>query len=367
MLCRWRWNCSSTFGNTLLRPVLFCWEETLPVRSVSTPNTSRRDPLYRNYLQDRKTGPRSMAYSAGVMPSADGSNKGHRSRVLVVDFDDTCTEGDTISRIVHAAIESCQHDEEEMGKRRELYDSLLQDYVTLRQEIFDQFSISNAASHREISAVDVKGKEWLKDVLSTLSDFDMDRNRAAVESKLVAGVTVESLGRASEDISLKPGCVETIEWAISYGYHVVVLSVNWSAHMIRTTLDRNGLLTINGMESPQPSHAIRVIANEVETDGFIHQRCQSANDKVRLLNEMKTMFPTSVYVGDSVTDAGALLEASLGIILGENDSILRILKLGGVHVVPLEEKNGDNNVLGGDILYQTQSWVSIQEALKKMG
>jgi 2-hydroxy-3-keto-5-methylthiopentenyl-1-phosphate phosphatase len=366
MLYRWRSKCSATFGNTLLRPVLFCLDKTLPAKSVSLPNTPRPDLLYSNFAEDRRTGLQCRSSSGRVMPSVDGSNKWHGSRVLVVDFDDTCTEGDTISRIVHAAIELCQHDEDEMRRRRELYDSLLQDYVTLRQEIFDQFSISKVASHREISAVDVKGIEWLAEVLKTLSDFDMDRNRVAVESKLVAGVTVESLARASESISLRPGCVETIQWALSHGYHVVILSVNWSSHMIRSTLNRNGLVTVDGIESPEPPHVIRVIANEVETNGFLHQRCQTANDKVRLLHQMKTMFPTSVYVGDSVTDAGALLEASLGIIMGENDSIMRVLKLGGVTIVPLEEMNSNDDAGGGDILYQTQSWASIEQALKKM-
>ena len=56
------------------------------------------------------------------------SNK-HEYGLLVVDFDETCTQVDTISKIIKAALESSDIEQDERNSRKKTYEKLVANYI----------------------------------------------------------------------------------------------------------------------------------------------------------------------------------------------------------------------------------------------
>eukprot|EP00775_Hariotina_reticulata_P003373 gene3373-3648_t len=106
-------------------------------------------------------------------------------RLLVVDFDDTATEKDTIGVLMNAA---------------------------------------------------------------TLSNFDSSMNQVVIDDGCLKGLTVADLAAAGATIKLRPRCAATIATAAAGGIPVAVLSVNWSKTLMQAALtagaaaDQNKLL-----------------------------------------------------------------------------------------------------------------------------
>ena len=65
---------------------------------------------------------------------------------------------------------------------------------------------------------------------------------------------------------------------------------------------------------------------------------QNALDKRAIVKELASATKAAgitVYVGDSVTDLGALLEADIGIVMGSNSTLQRVAAAAGITVRPL--------------------------------
>lgn len=65
---------------------------------------------------------------------------------------------------------------------------------------------------------------------------------------------------------------------------------------------------------------------------------QNALDKRAIVKQLASTTKAgaiTVYVGDSVTDLGALLEADIGIVMGDNSTLQRVATAAGITVRPL--------------------------------
>jgi 2-hydroxy-3-keto-5-methylthiopentenyl-1-phosphate phosphatase len=279
------------------------------------------------------------------------------SRILVVDFDETCTVGDTISHIVSATMAS-KPPLVVRGKEA-LYQKLLKEYIEERESL-----MTNIMGEESCESLNSSSRAWLTAFLDSMSEFEIRRNDAVLESKLLHGASRQSLIDASKMVTFRQGCVETLRRASSDDgrMNVAVLSANWSAEFIRAAFERNGLSLEN----------LSIISNSLEFDstdsttGALAVRiCQSPNDKDRLLRALSGPYEKTVYVGDSVGDIPALLGAHVGIVIGYNELLRRVLERGGVEVRDI----GDLMSRGtrwwehdeaSPVVYCTNSWEDIR-------
>ena len=306
----------------------------------------------------------------------------HR-RLIVVDFDDTCTEGDTISHLVSATrvLQPAQVVED----KERTYKTLLREYIEERNELVDRlFNVDsvNLATSKAMPGSQGVGacpkRAWLEMFLHELSCFETRRNDVVLASGILHGATMETIARASQNVVFRDACLETLHQAsTSAGTSVTVLSANWSEEFIRAALSNH-----HGAFGGFDADNVEIIANSLEFDagmttgGMRVRQCQTPNDKDRLLRELVGGWQQSVYVGDSVGDVPALLGSTAGIVMGNNVLLERVLERGGVETRDIEalcEDLKDWEGLGGEnggreprehrVVYRTSSWEAIQVAL----
>jgi len=123
---------------------------------------------------------------------------------------------------------------------------------------------------------------------------------------------------------LRHGCASTLGSASAAGSRLGVLSINWSPPLIRATL--------SPLAAP-----LELWCNELQPDGSIVLPVPGAAAKrarIAALVDAVCARPV-VYVGDSPTDLLAMLEADVGVIIGESASARLIARRFGVRIAPL--------------------------------
>lgn len=238
-------------------------------------------------------------------------------------------------------------------------------------------------------------------MLHHLTVFDKKMNSMVIDAKILEGASVESIKKTSEGVVLRHGSVETLVGALDTNMHVAVISVNWSSDLIKYTLDRHGFTSYKFSDDGEEEGRgdIRIVANDLRYDvhgggtGAMERRCEGAVDKVNMLNAMRAQLfrdvsHACIYVGDSITDIGALMVADIGILFVPDAStaqcppvegssmyghrmVLKILDRAGVPVRPLDELiHQVQNCMGADIqnstpvgkvVYWTSSWKEVTQ------
>ena len=203
------------------------------------------------------------------------------------------------------------------------------------------------------------------------------RLRHGCESTL-ARILLENKGSSN----CTPGG-ETQSKSTCLGWNLAVLSINWcpaliDASLVRPVLNkRRSILQIDSCNTEVP-----IWSNSVDGEGTVTLHVPGALAKRDRIKELRrhiinahdvsddeegsdTSSHVIVYVGDSSTDLAALLEADIGIIMGNSSSMIAMAQKYGVSVVPLgHRKQHDLDVLGGEkILWTVESWQEIDEML----
>lgn len=281
--------------------------------------------------------------------------------ILVVDFDETCTQGDTISVIIEAAIEKSNLSQLEKQSREKKSKQLAENYIRARQALLQTLLPKGPDDGQ------VYGSPWLERFVHKLHKFDTSMNQVVIESGVLSGIPPESLKASSHRIQLHSNCVDTLKLAIDSGMYVVILSVNWSSEMIEHVLKRSGF-AVNIVQNTDEidlknQNMIHIIANQLEFDsdgstGQIRRICESALDKKQIFKQIMSRnrgLRKSMYIGDSITDIGPLAEASLGIIMGHNATLLNAVRVAGVEIFPIEAYLSYQS----KAVYHTDSWKKV--------
>ncbi|KAL3756239.1 hypothetical protein ACHAWU_007190 [Discostella pseudostelligera] len=171
------------------------------------------------------------------------------------------------------------------------------------------------------------------------------------------------------------------------GWNLAVLSINWCPALIDASIvqpvlkQRRSVLQIDKCTTEVP-----IWSNQVDADGVISLNVPGAlakRDRIRELrrNIHQSSDSTSVivYVGDSSTDLAALLEADIGVIMGQtiSSSMTVIAERWGIQIVPLKHRSQhDFDVVAVDgnferwrkqnILWHVESWMEIDEMLLEL-
>jgi hydroxymethylpyrimidine kinase/phosphomethylpyrimidine kinase/thiamine-phosphate diphosphorylase len=276
---------------------------------------------------------------------------------LVVDFDDTCTVHDTLHFIAKAA--SMNALERTSMNEMEVYKELVSYYLQDRRSALDAFYSENGK---------MPHNQRLDRLMDDLSRYELESNDRSFKSLIGAGATLETIRAVARDVRFAPNCINTlIQAQKECGMHVVVLSVNWSSELIGYAFENHGMAVklVSSFSEVEESSTdvIHVLANRMEfedgvTTGYIERICETVNDKKEI---MRGMGPHSrrIYVGDSLTDIGALLlDGVEGILFGQKELVINVLENIEVDMVPLRHYavHDKESSMERPHVYQTSSW-----------
>ncbi len=304
-----------------------------------------------------------------AQPSSSSSSSSSSSPLLVdlacaiFDFDKTITEEDTIELVVHTAIDSNGSPQ----KRRELLDSwnlLVQSYTNQHEALLEEMK----SVRRDEGLNPLKS---LERVFKREEFLEYDSVRTVERRMFLAGMKQESwreLGRKKE-VKLKEGSLSLIEELKSLHIPVYILSSNWCKDFVFGCLegrvDEDNIIANQPIYDPT-SHlstgavqfsVVSAFDKQKHVKQLRSKQQKERNDKERNeLNGDKTAEAAVMYVGDSTNDLMALLEADLGVLLGSNQNVLRIMENNHIRMLPLRDCVKDPKSLPatGKSLQETQ-------------
>lgn len=229
---------------------------------------------------------------------------------LITDFDETISARDTINLLVHTAAENRKH-----GKAQ---------FLTDWREMAEWYW----ARYRQISDEGLDHCHSIANFLKAFEELETASIQKVMAKRFLKGLTREGLKAVGRNVVKKPG----VDWVLSAmradGVEVEILSANWSEALIQGATEELGN---------------RVIANSLmyneagRSTGDIHLHVVSAWDKLRKFRERKKNPPNpdeigdggvtrTLYIGDSISDLLTILDADLGVLIGQNHTVIQTIE-----------------------------------------
>ena len=214
----------------------------------------------------------------------------------------------------------------------------------------DGGSLDVIGLERALAAMDEVSNEITAEVSASgiLSGIDSNSVASQLDDWRVTGSAPRKLP------SLRPHCAETLEAAIGLGCRLDVLSLNWCPPLIHAYLP---MLASSGG---------RVFSNTIDRNGMIDNVVNGAAAKREIIRTLvdearrKESESSVMYIGDSSTDLLALLEADVGILIGESASARRMACYFGVRIEPLPEQGFENP---DGVLWEANSWMDVRRCI----
>ena len=249
-----------------------------------------------------------------------------------------------------------------------MYDNLLEQYLLKYQK----FMTENLPESGSINTA--YRENDLKSFLETYSKFE-DSMLTPVESAgILKGITASHLTAAAEEILVKPSAIETIKFATSNfpGMEPNILSVNWSGMFLRSIMkhqwpDNRARISANELQGLH-SEAPIVDGVEAVSTGTIERSLTGPTQKGDLLRSLlsqrseQNLGKPSVYIGDSLGDLSALLEADIGVVVGTSSSLRKVCSTFGIEMKSLDclvlSENAMRKV-DKPTVYTADSWAHI--------
>jgi hypothetical protein len=169
--------------------------------------------------------------------------------------------------------------------------------------------------------------------------------------------------------------------SLCLGWGLAVLSINWCPALIDASLiqpvlkRRRSALGVNSCTTEIP-----IWSNQVDGNGVVSLHVPGASAKRDRIIELRRHIQARrdgpsviVYVGDSPTDLSALLEADIGVIMGNSSSTNMLAARFFIQIKPLQHRNqhGFGSILDGNhdnwrkqkLLWRAESWKEIDDML----
>ncbi|KAG5986069.1 hypothetical protein E4U43_005688 [Claviceps pusilla] len=254
---------------------------------------------------------------------------------LVVDFDGTITQSDTIAELVRSAMQHQHRQRPQTQTDHNLpsaWEHALQTYLAeYRAYHADYHPPETRRTTPALEASFLAGLKPLEE--ASLARVSHSGLFVALSRHALHDMGAEAV--SSGRVRLRSGWPDLLAEATRRGIPLTVLSVHWSRSFIQ------GVLSHDLLPSGPP---IDVLANEIDDQGGIvgpagdePSRLVTAGDKLAVLQRWTAAAEHEViYLGDSPTDLTCLLAAQTGIVLaaGEDGSspVLKTLRRIGIQV-----------------------------------
>ena len=240
---------------------------------------------------------------------------------LITDFDETISERDTISTIVQTAADNRGGEKEEFLAA---WQEMVQWFLTRYHRVCDRWQ-----NHRHS----------LVDFLKSFEELETVSIQRVIAKGFLEGLTREGLRVVGRKVVKKAGIDQVLSAMRADGVVVEILSANWSDVLIQGATE--GLCD-------------RVVTNSLMYDaagrstGAIHLHVVSARDKLRIFREQKKNPPNpngigdggairTLYIGDSISDFLAILDADLGVLIGQNHTAMQTIERFRLPTLRLQE------------------------------
>lgn len=256
--------------------------------------------------------------------------------LLVTDFDSTVTLKDTLTSLVS---------------------------LSAQPERFDEASRYYTARFTEVEELIAAGR--LEDALSRSEEVENSAIDLVIRERMLFGISAATIKEASKATLLRPGAMDALRAAAASGVGVHVCSANWSPMWIHGALLELG-------------DTISVHTNELEMDesgistGGLRRAVVGPADKARCFARLRERSDAAhregracVFVGDALPDLTAMLDADVGILIGDNRLMRAALALLG-GPAPLRELThavGQGGALHAG-LYVASGWDDIARVLQ---
>ena len=229
---------------------------------------------------------------------------------LITDFDETISERDTISTLVHTAADSHAHKKEEFLAA---WQEMVQWFLTRYHRVCDEWQ-----DHRHS----------LVDYLKSFEELETASIQRVMSKGFLEGLTRDGLRTVGATVTKRADVDRVLFQLRQAGIAVEILSANWSKALIQGATE--GLCDQITTNSLQYDAAGR-------STGDIHLHVVSARDKLRKFRSRKKNPPRSdetgdgeitrtLYIGDSISDFLAILDADLGVLIGQNPTAMQTIE-----------------------------------------
>ena len=225
----------------------------------------------------------------------------YRVDKLISDFDETISEKDTIQTLVATAIQN-----RNIGDvpTVEEWKQMVEWYRTRYSRRCNKW-LNGPREHCQGTVADF---------LSDMESLDVASIGRVMNKGFLAGLRQEQLRKAGKQVQKREGAKACLSEMRSAEVSVEILSANWSQVFVSEAVK---------------GFCDAVVANHILYDeqgystGKIELRVVSAHDKWRYFKSRRSNTGLTAYVGDSVSDLRAMLEADVGMLIGENQTFLR--------------------------------------------
>lgn len=279
--------------------------------------------------------------------------------LFMADFDNTCNMRDTCELFYQASLKYQSGTAEDRALLDRTWKEVTGKYL---KEYNEQISKSLARfSNKKPSDFDQEG---LLSFLQDIAKFNTEATRDVDKSNLILGVDNAGLQSIARRVKLYPGCFDVLKSILQ---NVRIVSVNWSAELIAYSFDE--------MIPKKHIYANHILGNDGLANGLVGKEMISSFDKLKIVQQILAKDKgVSVFVGDSITDLLGLLEADIGIIIGDSKTILKTADTFGINVEPIAEilKPKELDFSCGRasnrtrVLYITKDWYQIEQLVRKL-
>lgn len=329
---------------------------------------------------------------------------GYNPTDLFIDFDNTLSEKDTISRLCQGTM-AAQRDQ--LPKNYILNTNIDGDTTNSETDNNNLFTVLEKLYTEKLSTF-LKDKlpsthlpfnpDVFHQIMSDLTDMDVSMISPVEESKILSGISVNQLQQLGKSITLKEGA----EHALDYAQRRIspkIITLNWSSIFVQSALQRstsihsNNLRNIANINDESIRYPLKIYSNDLELDvitgisnGKIKQSLTGALHKSNLIQQLTssvtptvTSFKTNeqpiVYIGDSISDLAAMITVDIGIVIQPRESFRNMCKSLGISILPLEDiiqlspndsnnstcslEDNTNTSIKTKCIYEAESWAHI--------
>ena len=272
----------------------------------------------------------------------------YRVDKLISDFDETISQKDTIQSLVTAAMQNYAVNE---FPTMEEWKQTVEWYKVRHSHRCDKWLNSNN-EHCQGTVVDF---------LSDIESLETASIGRVTEKRFLAGLTLEELRKAGRQVQKHEAAKKCLSEMRSSGVIVEILTANWSQTFV---------------EEAVKGFCDTVVANRLIFDqrgistGEIELRVLSAHDKWRHFKSRRSKTGLTGYVGDSISDLRAILEADIGILIGENQTCLRTINRFEIPIKRVTQAshqavNGQKARTKIKQILHADSWETVNQLLKQ--
>jgi len=267
---------------------------------------------------------------------------------LITDFDETISEADTIQLLVYAAAENREHDRTQTWTH---WKETVEWYTTKYTHIVDEW-LDNHDS-RQLSIVDF---------LKAFETLEIASIRRVMRGRFLEGLYHAQLRQLGREIQKRQG-VESIFTAMRKAdVTIEILSANWSQTLVEGAVE--GLC--DRVTANRLVFGTNQLKREVtpRSTGEIKLNVVSAHDKLRHFRDHRSKTGQTAYIGDSISDLLAMLEADVGILIGENRTALRTIERFQIPTMSIADCLS-KKITDKKTILHTHSWETLDCFLKR--